>query len=130
MANEIPLRPIVDIEEQVRELFQKWEFLVTNQGYSFDVEYYENHFVSGKMLDSSYVTMQCWNNWQHKHARIAVNLESMKGESVRPEWIVVHELVHILLGECEYPDEAMEERACSEIASAILQVSVQFNKNK
>lgn len=111
---------------KIRKLFKKWEFLVVDQGYTFDVEYYENHLESDKMLDSENVTMQCWTKWKYKHSIIAVNLQAVNDPRVRLEWIIIHELVHILQGDCEYETVSIEERACSEIASAILQASVEF----
>lgn len=127
MATEKELDEITD---KVRQLFLKWAFLVSEQGYTFDIEYYKNHLESGGMLANENTTMQCHHAWKYKFSRIAVNLEVLETPGVRLEWTVIHELVHILQGDCEYEAVSIEERACSEITSAILQASVKFNKNK
>ena len=116
-----------DAEKQVGEYFQKWAFLVTDQGYSFDILYFDNFLESGRLLSSEGTTMQCWSDWEYKRARIAVNLKVINEElGLRLEWIVVHELVHILQGDGEYEANSIRERVCSEITSAILRASVKF----
>ena len=115
--------------KDVGALFKKWAaVLTTPQGYHVDFEYYDNHLESGEMLVNERTTMQCWSSWQYKYVRIAVNIANLHAleASDRIEWTVVHELVHVLVGPCEYDDELIKERACSEITSAILRASVSF----
>ena len=116
-----------DKEKEVAELFSKWAFLVTDQGYSFEILYFDNFLESGRLLSSEGTTMQCWSDWEYKHTRIAVNIKVINEElGLRLEWIVVHELIHILQGDCDYETDKLYERACSEITSAILRASVRF----
>jgi hypothetical protein len=117
-----------DAEKRVKELFDKWSFLVGDQGYTITIEYYDNHLDSDGMLNSEKTVMQCWPNWAYKYARIAVNIDAINLDNVkdRLEWTVVHELTHILQGECDYETAAMYERSASEFTSAILRASVRF----
>lgn len=127
MATKVPA---IDPEEVIRELFQKWSFLVTNQGYYLDIEYYKNHLESGGMLTGENTSMQCWPSWAYQSARIAINLSVVDGivkKEGRIEWIVVHELVHILQGDPEYESDEIYGRACSEMATAII---LTYNKYK
>lgn len=119
-----------DAEKRVDRLFEKWAFLVEDQGYSFEVLYFDNFIESGRLLSSEGTTMQCWADWEYKRARIAVNLKVINEElGLRLEWIVIHELVHILMGDGEYEADKIRERVCSEITSAILRASVRFLKD-
>jgi len=106
-------------QKDVLEAFEKWAYIVTGHGYKFDLEWYDNHLESDKMLSNELVFMECWHQWQYKYARIAINLSNLPYLH-RLDWWVIHELVHMLMGEAKYDDISMDERACSEITSAIL----------
>lgn len=116
---------VISKKQIVSDLFAKWAFLVVDQGYQFEIFYYKNYLESGELLDSDKTTMQVWPSWAYKYAKIAVSIDLIEKAS-RLEWVVIHELVHILMGDCDYETNDMYERACSELASAILKASVHF----
>ncbi len=108
-----------ELKTRIQNLYKKWAYLVTDLGYYFEVNYYEDYYEAKGEFNSPDAAMKVWINWEYLNAIISVNLEACT-EIMLLEWSVVHELVHILMGNCDYPDRAMAERACSEITSAIL----------
>ena len=118
---EIPHNTIEDI----RKLFLDWEFLVTGQGYKFDVLYFDNHLDSNGFLTSQMTAMEVFQDWKYKRAKIGVNMHVCTAmEDYELEETVVHELVHILIGPCESDDARINERVTTEIAFAILKTRV------
>lgn len=135
MAQQLDTKTDAELEKQISKLFDRWGFLVADRGYRFELKFFRNHLDSdGWLKNAEHVSMRCRAIWKHQHAIISVNLSNCKRDSVTEselEWTVVHELVHILMGECSYDDISMEERTCSEITSAIIQTSkIYFEMNK
>ncbi len=109
------------LEIEIAGYFEKWAYLVVSQGYQFTVQYYKNAHEAGDWIEGNQSGFVVWHKWEYQSAVIAINLEACAKEEERLEWNCIHELVHILMGHCDYESEMMEERACSEITSAILQ---------
>lgn len=105
-------------QKRLRKLFKKWAFLVTDQGFFLEIFYYDNHLDAMGLIDSETTVMRVRHKWEYKEAKVRVNLSACQGE--RLEFVVVHELVHILMGDCKYESIAIEERVCSELTLSIL----------
>jgi len=109
------------LKDDIAAIFADWQYLVVDQGYLLDVDYYADHLYSNGIIANEDVTMCTYQQWAYKKSTISVNLRSCDRMNKQGlERIVVHELVHILLGDCQYEHYKMEERVCTEITSAII----------
>ena len=111
------------IKAGISKLFDKWTYLITNRGYRVKINYFDTNLDSEGILREE-SAMACKSQWRYQESTIAVNLlECATLPEGELEWTVVHELVHILMGEGAFDDISIMERTCSELTSAILETA-------
>jgi len=83
--------------EKIRYYFAKWEWFVIKWGWRFDVNYCESY--EDMPSDASYsAAALAFSEWQYLTAQIYINIKkvsTMNDSDI--EYMVVHELTHLLL---------------------------------
>ena len=106
----------------IRGFIVKWIELLKLQNWSIDVNYMKGH---GEMIDGNFRTHAvCSSTWHHMTARIQFWPKDLRDESESYiEYVVVHELLHIVVNEMRDKGINHEERVVSHLAKAVLGIN-------
>ena len=108
--------------EVIRGLVPKWIELLKLQNWSIDINYMQGH---GEISDEGFRTHAlCSSNWHHMTALIQFWPKDLRDETEEYiEYVVVHELLHVLVNEMREEGIDHEERVVTHLAKAALGIS-------
>lgn len=108
--------------DKIRAYFKKWEWIVIEWGWKFDVHYCNcaEDMPDDASFNAAGIT---YSEWSYLSAKIYINVKKMSDlEDDHIEYAVVHELVHLLLA----PFRDDNEEMCATTIARVIKMAAEL----